>query len=126
MPIGEYDTTKEAAELLWLTHGSVRDAVYRGALRAEQIARRSLIPVAEIDRYCKEVQGMQGWEKCQEPGDTPNEKQRAYQQAYNQCRKAAHTRQPAKEPAEKDERRWHRAGAVLRSGCWTAAESDGT
>src|SRR3954470_8062228 len=102
MPIGEYYTTKEAAELLGLTHGSVRDAVYRGALHAEQIARRSLIPLAEIERYQKEVQNTQGWDKRREPGYTPNEKQRTYQQAYYQRRKAARRQQPAAQPAEKD------------------------
>jgi excisionase family DNA binding protein len=99
MPIGEYYTTKEAAELLGLTHGSVRDAVYRGALRAEQIARRSLIPKAEIERYRSEVLGTQGWEKRKAPDYTPNTKQRKYRQAYYQRRKAARKQQPA-QPAE--------------------------
>jgi excisionase family DNA binding protein len=99
MPIEEYYTTKEAAELLGLTHGCVRDAVYRGALRAEQIARRSLIPKAEIERYRREVQGTQGWERRKQPDYTPNTKQRTYQQAYYQRRKAARKQQPA-QPAE--------------------------
>jgi hypothetical protein len=41
----------------------------------------SLIPAAEIERYRKEMQGTQGWEKRKEPGYVPNEKRRTYQQA---------------------------------------------
>ena len=100
MPIGDYYTTKEAAALLGLSHGSVRDAVYRGALKAEQIARRSLIPKAELERYAADVKGTQGWERRREPGYTPNEKQRVYQQRYYQRRKAARTQPPATEPVE--------------------------
>ena len=72
-----------------------RDAVRRGALKAEHVARRSLIPEAEIERYRTEVQGTQGWARRKEPGYTPNTKQRKYQQAYYQRRKAARQQQPA-------------------------------
>ena len=102
MPVNGYYTTKEAAELLGLSHAAVKHAVWRGAIQAEQIARRHLIPLAEIERYQREVQGTQGWEKRKQPGYTPNEKQRRYQQAYYQRRKAARTQQPAAELAEKD------------------------
>ena len=52
------------------------------------------------------AQGRQGWEKRRQPDYQPNEKQRQYQQAYYQRKKAAR-QQPAREPAEKDERQWH-------------------
>ncbi|HKC76575.1 MAG TPA: helix-turn-helix domain-containing protein [Chloroflexota bacterium] len=102
MPIDGYYTTKEAAELLGLTHAAVKHAVWRGAIQAEQIARRHLIPLAEIERYGREVQGTQGWEKRKQPDYQPNQKQRKYQQAYYQRRKAART-QPATESAERDD-----------------------
>jgi excisionase family DNA binding protein len=101
MPINGYYTTKEAAELLGLTHAAVKHAVWRGAIQAQQIARRHLIPLAEVERYAKEVQGTQGWERRKQPDYQPNEKQRAYQQAYYQRRKAAR-KQPATAPADKD------------------------
>jgi excisionase family DNA binding protein len=108
MPINGYYTTKEAAEILGLTHAAVKHAVWRGAIQAEQIARRHLIPAAEIERYRREVQGTQGWEKRKLPDYQPNARQRQYQQAYYQRRKAAQRQQqPAREPAEKDERQWH-------------------
>jgi excisionase family DNA binding protein len=107
MPIGGYHTTKEAAELLGLSHAAVKHAVWRGAIQAEQIARRHLIPAAEIERYRREVQGTQGWKKRKQPDYQPNAKQRQYQQAYYQRKKAARQQQPASEPAEKDERQWH-------------------
>jgi excisionase family DNA binding protein len=81
MPIDGYYTTKEAAEILGLTHAAVKHAVWRGAIGAEQIARRHLIPLAEIERYRREVQGRQGWEKRKQPDYQPNQKQRKYQQA---------------------------------------------
>jgi excisionase family DNA binding protein len=99
MPIGGYYTTKEAAEILGLSHAAVKHAVWRGAIQAEQIARRHLIPLAEIERYKREVQGRQGWDKRKQPDYQPNEKQRQYQRAYYQRRKAAR-KQPAMEPAE--------------------------
>ena len=102
MPIGGYYTTKEAADILRLTQDGVQDAVRRGVLQVERLARRTLIPAAEIERYRKEVQGTHGWEKRKQPGYTPNEKQRRYQQAYYQRRKAARHQQPATQPAEKD------------------------
>jgi excisionase family DNA binding protein len=99
MPIGGYYTTKEAAEILGLSHAAVKHAVWRGAIHAEQIARRHLIPIAEIKRYRREVQGTQGWEKRKQPDYQPNQKQRKYQQAYYQRRKAAR-KQPATESEE--------------------------
>ena len=99
MPIGGYYTTKEAAEILGLSHAAVKHAVWRGAIQAEQIARRHLIPMAEIERYRREVQGTQGWEKRKQPDYQPNQKQRKYQQAYYQRRKAAR-KQPTTELEE--------------------------
>jgi excisionase family DNA binding protein len=103
MPIAGYYTTAEAADLLGLSQPAVQDAVRRGALKAdkEKIARRTLIPAAEVKRYAREVQGAQGWDKRKQPAYTPNTKQRTYQQAYYQCRKATR-KQSATEPAEKD------------------------
>src|SRR5919197_1937204 len=101
MPIGGYYSTKEAAEILGLSHAAVKHAVWRGAIQAEQIARRHLIPLAEIERYRREVQGTQGWQKRKQPGYQPNEKQRKYQQAYYQ-RKRAQRQQPAGQPAESE------------------------
>jgi excisionase family DNA binding protein len=102
MPIDGYYTTKEAAEILGLSHAAVKHAVWRGAIQAEQIARRHLIPAAEIERYRREVHGRQGWEKRKQPDYQPNQKQRKYQQAYYQRRKAAR-KQPATEPAANKE-----------------------
>ena len=105
MPLDGYYTTKEAAEILGLTHAAVKHAVWRGAIQAEQIARRHLIPLAEVERYRKEVQGRQGWEKRKQPDYQPNQKQRQYQRAYYQRKKAARRQQqqPATEPADRDE-----------------------
>jgi excisionase family DNA binding protein len=103
MPINGYYTTAEAAEILGLSPGSVRGAVTRGVLKAERIARRSLIAAVEVERYRQEIQGTQGWEKRREPGYTPNEKQRKYQQAYYQRRKAARQQQPTAELAQRKE-----------------------
>ena len=102
MPIDGYYTTQEAADLLGLSHAAVKHAVWRGAIQAEQVARRHLIPEAEMERYGREVQGRQGWEKRKQPDYQPNQKQRKYQQAYYQRRKAAR-KQPATEPAENKE-----------------------
>ena len=103
MPIDGYYTTKEAAELLGLSHAAVKHAVWRGAIQAEQIARRHLIPLAETERYRREAQGRQGWDKRKQPDYTPNSTQRHYQQAYYQRKKAARCQQqPATEPAERD------------------------
>jgi excisionase family DNA binding protein len=99
MPINGYYTTAEAAEILGLAPGSVRGAVTRGVLKVEKIARRSLIPAAELERYAREVQSTKGWETRKQPDYTPNTKQRKYQQAYYQRRKAARKQQPA-QPAE--------------------------
>jgi excisionase family DNA binding protein len=99
MPIAGYYTTAEAAEKLGLSQPAMQNAVRRGALKAEKIARRFLIPAAEVERYAREVQGTQGWEKRKQPDYTPNAKHKEYQRAYYQRRKAAR-QQPATEPAE--------------------------
>src|SRR5437763_14213139 len=99
MPIGEYYTTKEAADLLGLSQSAMQNAVRRGVLKVERLPRRTLIHAAEIERYREEVQGTQGWEKRKQPDYTPNTKQRTYQQAYYQRKKAAH-KQAATEPRE--------------------------
>ena len=75
-------------------------AVRRGVLKVERLPRRTLIHAAEIERYRKEVQGTQGWDKRKQSDYTPNTKQRVYQQAYYQRRKAVRQQQPATEPAE--------------------------
>ena len=99
MPIAGYYTTAEAAEKLGLSQPVMQNAVRRGALKAERIARRFLIPAAEVERYAREVQGTQGWEKRKQPDYTPNAKHKEYQRAYYQRKKAAH-KQQAMEPAE--------------------------
>src|SRR5437868_1280507 len=71
VPINGYYTTAEAAQVLGLAAGSVRDAVRRGAICAEQIARRTLIPAHELDRYRQEIQGTHGWQTRKEPGYRP-------------------------------------------------------
>ena len=98
MPINGYYTTAEAAEILGLAPGSVRGAVTRGVLKVEKIARRSLIPAAELERYAREVQGRQGWQKRKQADYRPNEKQRKYQQAYYQAKKVR--KQQPVQPAE--------------------------
>jgi hypothetical protein len=102
MPIDGYYSTKEAAEILGLTHAAVKHAVWRGAIQAEQIARRHLIPLAEIERYRNEVQGTRGWDKRKQPDYVPSTKHSEYQRRYYQARQAR-KQQPAMEPAEKDE-----------------------
>jgi excisionase family DNA binding protein len=102
MPIAGYYTTAEAAEKLGLSQPAMQNAVRRGALRAEKIARRILIPAAEVERYAREVQGTQGWDKRKQPDYTPNTKQRTYQQAYYQRKKALRKQQPTMEPAERE------------------------
>ena len=102
MPIAGYYTTAEAAKELGLSQAAMQNAVRRGALRAEKIARRILIPEAEVERYAREIQGTHGWDKRKQPDYAPNEKQRKYQQAYYQRRKAVR-KQPATEPAENKE-----------------------
>jgi excisionase family DNA binding protein len=99
--IDGYYTTKEAADELGLAHGTMRDAVRRGVIAAKKVARRSLIPAAEVERYRAEHLGQLGWDKRKAPGYTPNEKLRAYQRAYYQRRKAARNQQqPVTQPAK--------------------------
>ena len=100
MPVNGYYSTKEAAEMLGLSHAAVKHAVWRGAIQAEQIARRHFISAAEIERYRREVQGRQGWEKRKQPDYQPNQTQRKYQQTYYQRKKERRQQQPAREPAE--------------------------
>ena len=95
-----YYTTKEAAEKLGLSHVTMRDAVRRGMIAVKKVARRSLIPAAEVERYRAEHLGQGGWDKRRALGYTPSEKQRAYQRAYYQRRKAARQQEPAAQPAE--------------------------
>jgi excisionase family DNA binding protein len=98
-----YYTTKEAADELGLSHVTMRDAVRRGVIEAKKVARRSLIPAAEVERYRTEHLGQLGWDKRKQPDYTPNEKLRVYQRAYYQRRKAARKQQPATTPAENKE-----------------------
>jgi excisionase family DNA binding protein len=100
MPIEEYYTTSEAAEILGLAAGSVRDAVRRGAITVTRLAGRNLISAHELERYRKEVQGGQGWQTRKQAGYRPNEKQRPYQQRYYERRKAARQQQQPVEPEE--------------------------
>ena len=100
MPIAGYYTTAEAAKELGLSQAAMQNAVRRGALRAEKIARRILIPAAEVERYRNEVQGTRGWEKRKQPDYTPSTKHTEYQRAYYQRKKAVRQQQPAAEPAE--------------------------
>ena len=102
MPIGGYYTTAEAAKELGLSQAAMQNAVRRGALRAEKIARRILIPAAEVERYARDVQGARGWDKRKQPDYTPNAKHQEYQRRYYQARKAR-KQQPATQPAEDKE-----------------------
>ena len=97
-----YYTTREAADELGLSHVTMRDAVRRGVVKATKVARRSLIPAEEVERYKNEVQGTLGWDKRKAPDYRPNEKLRAYQRSYYQRRKAARKHQPAPEPADEE------------------------
>jgi hypothetical protein len=45
--------TRQAAEILSLPHATVKHAVRRGAIQAEQVAHRSLISRTEIERYAR-------------------------------------------------------------------------
>jgi excisionase family DNA binding protein len=99
MPIGGYYTTAEAAEQLGVTQAALQNAVRRGKLRAETIARRILIPMAEVERYRNEVLGKRGWEKRKQPDYVPSAKHAEYQRLYYQRRKAARKQQSAPEPA---------------------------
>jgi excisionase family DNA binding protein len=97
--IDGYYTTREAADELGVSHVTMGDAVRRGVIDVKKVARRSLIPAAEVERYRAEHLGQGGWDKRKAPGYTPSEKQHAYQRAYYQRRKAAR-QQSATEPAE--------------------------
>src|SRR5579872_4212741 len=63
MPIkGKLYTTKEAAALLGLSHGTIRNAVQRGVIQAEVVTPRlNLIPEREIERYRRDHLGGKGW-----------------------------------------------------------------
>ena len=45
MPIGGYYTTKEAADILGLAQDGVQDAVRRGVLQVERLARLAYGPI---------------------------------------------------------------------------------
>jgi excisionase family DNA binding protein len=100
--IDGYYSTKEAADELGLSHDTMRGAVRRGVVAVKKVAGRSLIPVAEVERYRAEHLAQRGWDKRKQPDYTPSTKQRAYQKRYYERRKAARLQQPATEPAEKD------------------------
>jgi excisionase family DNA binding protein len=95
-----YYSTKEAADALGLSHHTMRDAVRRGVIAARKVARRSLIPAAEVERYRAEHLAQRGWDKRKQPDYIPSGKQREYQKRYYERRKAARKQQPATEPAE--------------------------
>ncbi len=62
MPLKGLYTVNEAARLLELTPGAVRNAIHRGALAVDQsIPGRNFIAAAEIERYRREVLGRKGW-----------------------------------------------------------------
>ncbi len=89
MPVeGIYYTTKEAADKLGLAHGTIRNAVRRGAIKVERLsARQNLIAQAELDRYATEHQGGKGWETRKAPGYTPATARSAYQRAWRARKK---------------------------------------
>lgn len=46
----------EAAELLGVSHATLRAQIWRGRLRADKVGRDWLVTAAEIQRYRSEVQ----------------------------------------------------------------------
>jgi excisionase family DNA binding protein len=71
--IDGYYTTKEATDELGLSHVTMRDVVRRGVVAARKVARRSLIPASEVERYRAEHLGQLGWDKrkARAPGAHP-------------------------------------------------------
>jgi excisionase family DNA binding protein len=60
-PIG----LSEAAQLLGVSHATLRAQVHRGRLRAVKVGRDWLVDRQEIDRYRREVQGQRGPRKAE-------------------------------------------------------------
>lgn len=85
----DWYTTSEAAAELGLSPATVRDAVRRGAIRAENIhGRLNSISAAELARYRAEHKGGKGWDQRRSPTYTPS-KGAEYARAYRERKKAA-------------------------------------
>ena len=94
MPIGDYLTVAEAAELLGVQRVSIHSAIKRGALAAEKKGPRLVvIGRDELDRYVREHKGGQGWDKRKAPDYTPS-KMAQWAKDYRQ-------RQATRGPGEK-------------------------
>jgi len=73
MPIGDYFTVAEAADVLGVKPVSIHSAIKRGALVAEKKGPRLVvIGRDELDRYVREHKGGQGWDKRKAPNYTPS------------------------------------------------------
>ncbi len=83
----DWYTTSEAAAELGLSPATVRDAVRRGAIKAEKVhGRLNGISAAEIARYAHENQGGKGWDQRRSPTYTPS-KGAEYARAYRERKK---------------------------------------
>jgi excisionase family DNA binding protein len=91
-------TVEQAAALLGLTAGTVRDLVARGRLRSRKIGKRlHLIHDDEIERYRREHLGKQGWDKRRALDYTPS-RMAVWAKEYR-ARRQAHGTRP-ETPAE--------------------------
>ncbi len=88
MPIGEYYTVNEAAEVLGVQRTSIHSAIKRGVLVGEKKGPRLMvISRDEVERYRREHQGGQGWDKRKAPDYTPS-KMAQWAKSYRQRRAA--------------------------------------
>jgi len=96
----DWYTTSEAAAELGLSPATVRDAVRRGAIKAEQVhGRLNGISAAEIARYARENQGGKGWDQRRSHEYTPS-RGAGYARAYRERKKAQQQEQPTGQSAK--------------------------
>jgi len=88
MPIGDYFTVAEAADVLGVKPVSIHSAIKRGALTAEKKGPRLVvIGRDELDRYVRDHKGGQGWNKRKAPDYEPS-KMAGWAKDYRQRRAA--------------------------------------
>lgn len=98
-----YYTVGQAAAELGMAPGGVWSAIRRGALTAETIGPRvTIIARDELERYRREHQGGQGWEKRKAPDYEPS-KMAGWAKDYRARRKAAAQAEHSSEGASPSE-----------------------
>lgn len=90
MPLQGLYTVSEAATILSLTPGAIRNAIKRGALRVDaQVPGRNFISESEVERYRTEVQGKQGWAARKALDYRPNQQHIEAQRRWRRRKQAA-------------------------------------